>query len=384
MHFEFATATRIIFGAGGLNTIDTLTAPYGRHALIISGAPDEHKDRLTNLLKSRMYTYSLVEIHQEPTIELVRKMVDIARESSCEFVIGIGGGSTIDAGKAVSAMLTNPGDLTEYLEVIGLNRPLVIPSTPFIAIPTTSGTGSEVTRNAVIGSTEHCVKVSLRSPYLLPRIALVDPELTISVPPFVTAFTGMDALTQLIEPFTCNNSNPLTDAICREGMALVARSIIKAYNDGADLTAREDMSLASLFGGLALANAKLGAVHGMAGPIGGELSAPHGAICARLLPIVMMENIKALRIRSPINPILKRYDEVGKILTGNPSATADDGIHWVQNVCTLFNIQPLTSLGLSENSFHELIAKSVKASSMKGNPITLTDEEINNILQQSL
>jgi alcohol dehydrogenase class IV len=236
----------------------------------------------------------------------------------------------------------------------------------------------------VLGSTEHCVKVSLRSPYLLPRIALIDPELTISVPPFITAFTGMDALTQLIEPFTCNNSNPLTDAICREGMALVARSIIKAYNNGADFTVREDMAIASLFGGLALANAKLGAVHGMAGPIGGELSAPHGAICARLLPIVMMENIKAIRIRSPINPVLRRYDEVGKILTGNPSATADDGIRWVQNLCTVFNIEPLSSYGLVENSFQEIIVKSVKASSMKGNPVTLTNEEINNILQQSL
>ena len=231
-------------------------------------------------------------------------------------VIGLGGGSAIDTGKAIAALLTNPGDPLDYLEVIGRGQALQQTPLPYIAIPTTAGTGSEVTRNAVLASHEHHVKVSLRSPLMLPRVAIVDPELTYSLPPAITASTGLDALTQLIEPYTCNSPNPMIDAICREGMQRAARSLKRAYQNGSDAAAREDMSIAALFGGMALANAKLGAVHGFAGPLGGLFPAPHGMICARLLPFVVEANVRALQMREPDSPVLKRYDEVAQLLTG--------------------------------------------------------------------
>jgi alcohol dehydrogenase class IV len=327
---------------------------------------------------------SLIKIDNEPTVTVVREVVEFARKISTNLVIGIGGGSALDTAKSTAALLTNLGDVTDYLQVAGLNKPLIHPSLPLIAIPTTSGTGSEVTRNAVIGYPLHHVKVSLRSHHLLPRIALVDPELTISVPPCITAITGLDALTQLIEPFTSNSPNPLTDAICLEGIRRIAHSLSQAYTDGKDLHAREDMSLASLFSGLALANAKLGAVHGLAGPIGGQIPAPHGAICASLLPHVMAANISALTDRFPDHPALERYAMVGRLLSGNPDANAETAIQWVQNFCLHAKIQSLSTFGLTESHFSTIIEKSLKASSMKGNPITLTENELRNILQRSL
>ena len=215
---------------------------------------------------------------------LVRQGVELARREQCDLVIAFGGGSAIDAGKAIAALLANGGELTDYLEVIGKGQPLRHPSVPFIAVPTTAGTGSEVTRNAVLASAEHQVKVSMRSPLMLPRLAVVDPELTLELPPAVTASTGLDALTQLIEPYVSIRANPLTDGFCLEGLRRVSRSLRRAYHAGRDITAREDMSLASLLGGLALANAGLGVVHGFAAPVGGMFHAPHGAICAALLP----------------------------------------------------------------------------------------------------
>lgn len=384
MQFEFATASKIIFGTGKLNSIGTIVEEFGNRVLIVSGGPQEISDRLHILLDLHAISCSLYRIHKEPTIDTVGDVVELARRTSSNLVIGIGGGSAIDTAKAAAALLTNPGEMIDYLEVIGSNKPLINPSVPLIAIPTTSGTGSEVTRNAVIGSPTHHVKVSLRSNHLFPRIALIDPELTISVPPSITAITGLDTLTQLIEPFTSNNPNPITDAICLEGINRVAHSLIQAYDDGRNLHAREDMSLASLFSGLALANAKLGAVHGFAGPIGGEIPAHHGAICASLLPNVMAENISALINRSPDHPVLERYAKVGKLLYGDPAAEAENAIQWVRNFCLHANIQSLSYYGLTEAQFPKLIQNARISSSMKGNPITLTEDELRNILYRSL
>lgn len=295
-------------------------------------------------------------------------------------VIGFGGGSSLDAGKAIAALAANEGDAYDYLEVIGKGKPLTHPSLPYIAIPTTAGTGTEVTRNAVLGAPEFGIKVSLRSPYLLPRLALIDPTLTYSVPPKVTASTGLDALTQLIEPFVCNNPNPLIDAITREGMKRAAHSLLKAYQHGDDELARIDMAIAALFSGFALANAKLGAVHGFAAVLGGSLGAPHGAICARLLPYVMAVNVRALAKRLPQSETLHRYDEVAQILTGNSTARAADGIHWVSDICAAMEIPAISDYGLKREDFPVIIEKSTQASSMKGNPITLTTEELEEIL----
>ena len=198
----------------------------------------------------------------------------------------------------MAALLTNEGDLSDYLEVVGKGRPLQNPAAPCIAVPTTAGTGAEVTYNAVLGVPDQHVKVSMRSPLMLPRWAIVDPLLTHSMPPELTASTGLDALTQLIEAFVSNKANPLTDGVCREGLQRAGRSLRRAFEDGSDAEAREDMSLASLFSGMALANAKLGAVHGFAGPLGGMTDAPHGVICGKLLPYVMQANVRALQDRA--------------------------------------------------------------------------------------
>lgn len=262
MNFEFATATRIVFGAGKLKAIGGLARGFGKHALVVTGKNPTRADALLKRLAAEGIATTTFAVPGEPTVKLVEEGIASAKASHCDFVIAFGGGSAIDAGKAIAAMLTNEGELLDYLEVIGRGRALAKPSAPFIAIPTTAGTGAEVTRNAVLASPEHKFKVSLRSPLMLAKVALVDSELTYELPPAITASTGLDALTQLIEPYTCCRTNPMVDALCVEGIPRAARSLRVASADGKNAPAREDMCLASLFGGLALANAGLGAVHG--------------------------------------------------------------------------------------------------------------------------
>jgi len=218
MRFEFATATRIIFGPGALQNVAPLAADFGRRAFVVTGRTGERAGPLLEQLTQQQMTPVTFNVAAEPTTTLALAGVQQARAAGCDMVIGLGGGSVLDAGKAIAALLTNTGDLFDYLEVIGRGQPLARPPAPYIAIPTTAGTGTEVTRNAVLASTEHQVKVSLRSPLMLPRLAVVDPELTYSMPPAITASTGLDALTQVMEPYVSNQANPLTDALCREGM----------------------------------------------------------------------------------------------------------------------------------------------------------------------
>jgi alcohol dehydrogenase class IV len=381
MRFEFATATRIIFGAGVLNEIGKLASEMGSRALVVSSSPQRAAPLIEKLSAAGIASV-LFLVDKEPEISTARDGADIARANQCDLVIGFGGGSAIDTGKAVAALATNPGDPLDYLEVVGQNKPLTEMPLPFIAIPTTAGTGSEVTRNAVLASPEHHVKVSMRSPMMLPRLALVDPELSYSLPPAATASTGMDALTQVIEPFVAVGSNPMTDAICREGIRR-ARSLQRAYMVG-DPASRESMALAALFGGLALANAKLGAVHGIAGPLGGMYPIPHGVACARLLPFVMEANIRALQARDPEGQALQRYNEVAYMLTGHPDVSAIDGASWVSRLATALFIPPLSEYGVRREDFGEIIEKSQRASSMKGNPIVLTDAELEWVLSSAL
>lgn len=383
-HFEFATATRILFGSGTLNEIGKIAAEFGNKALVVVGGAVERASPLLDLLKNQEIQTSIFQVLHEPSVELAIAGVEQARRENCEMIISFGGGSAIDAGKAIAALVTNPGDVLDYLEVIGKAQPLKNAPLPFIAMPTTAGTGAEVTRNAVLSSAEHRVKVSLRSPLMLPRVALIDPELTLNLLPDVTAATGMDALTQVIEPFVSNAANPLTDALCRDAIQRAARSLRQVYTQGDDQQAREDMALASLFGGLALANAKLGAVHGFAGVLGGMFPAPHGAVCAALLPHVMRANVHALREREPQNPVLQRFDEIGRLLTGLPSATAADAVAWIGETATLLQIPPLAQYGIQQDHFTDIITKSARASSMKGNPIVLTAAELSDILNAAV
>jgi alcohol dehydrogenase class IV len=384
MKFEFATATRIVFGAGTVNDAGAIAKEFGRRALVVTGRDSRRAERLLTNLKSAGVSAATFPVVGEPELATVEQGVKLAKAEGCELVIGFGGGSALDAAKAIAAMLTNEGRLLDYVEIIGRGQPLTKSSAPFTAIPTTAGTGSEVTRNAVLASPEHKLKVSLRSPLMAARVAVVDPELTYDLPPALTASTGLDALTQLIEPFVCNRANPMTDGLCVEGLRRVARSLRVAFSKGQDKDAREDMAVASLFGGLALANAGLGAVHGFAGPVGGSFSAPHGAICAALLPHVMAMNLRALRQRDPDNAALHRYDEVAWWLTGDSKAKADDGVKWVRALAADLKVPRLGSFGIRREHFADLVAKATNASSMKANPIVLAPEELAEILEQAL
>ena len=263
MRFEFATASQIIFGPGTIREVAGEAAGMGKRAFVITGRSTERAGPLLEQLNKHAIEYVTFSVPTEPTTTIVTEAVKQAREAKSDLVIGIGGGSVLDTGKVIAAMLTNSGKLLDYLEVVGLGKPLKKTPVSYIAIPTTAGTGAEVTRNAVLAVPEKQVKVSMRSPLMLPRLAVVDPELTHSMPPSITAVTGLDALTQLIEAYVSNKANPMTDGICREGLKRAGRSLRQACENGSDSNAREDMALASLFSGLALANAKLGAVHGL-------------------------------------------------------------------------------------------------------------------------
>ena len=389
MRFEFATAGRIIFGPGVLKEAGGLAAALARRALVTVGQGLGRAEPLMEMLASAGVETVVLTVAGEPTTDLAAEGTRLAIESGAQLVIGMGGGSALDAAKAIAVLATNGGganggDPLDYLEVVGRGKPLTEPALPIIAIPTTAGTGAEVTRNAVLLSPDHAVKASLRSASMLPRLAVVDPELTCSLPPHVTASTGLDALTQLIEPFTSARTNPMTDAFCREGMPRAARSLRRAFSHGDDAAAREDMALASLMGGLALANAGLGAAHGFAGPVGGMFDAPHGAACAALLPHVMSMNVAALARRKPGSPELARYDEVAAILTGDPRSRAADGVRWVQELASDLGIPGLAAYGVGQEHVPELVQKTAVASSTKANPIVLTTEELTEILQAAL
>ncbi len=378
--FEFATATRIIFGAGTIAEAAPLARQFGTSVLLVTGQARRFAPEMIAALKRESLSTVLFDVAKEPTIPITRTGTDIARSHACDVVIGLGGGSVLDAAKAIAMLLANGGDPLDYLEVVGRGQPILKAPVPFIAIPTTAGTGAEVTRNAVLASPEHGVKASLRSPLMLPRAAIVDPELTIGLPPLVTASTGMDALTQLVEPFVCSRSNPLTDAICREGMLRSSRSLEKALSEGTDLQVREDLALASLFGGLALANSGLGFVHGFAAVIGGRLSAPHGTICAALLPKVFEVNARALTARDPGTPLLARFEEAARLLTGNPAATVAEGSQWLHRLRQTLEIPRLGALGVSPSLIPPLIEGAEQASSSKANPVRLTRAEMEEIL----
>jgi alcohol dehydrogenase class IV len=384
MAFEFATAGRIIFGRGCAAQIGKEAAALGQRVFVLSGRQRDRWEFLWRDLDDRQLSWHQFAITGEPTIEIIAQAAETAQHAAADVVIGIGGGSVIDAAKAVAAKVVNPGDLLDYLEVIGGGRTLAQPSLPCIAVPTTAGTGAEVTRNAVLRSEEHGVKVSLRSPTMLPVLALVDPDLTLSVPPGVTAATGMDALTQLLEAFVSSRATPLTDGICREGLARAARSLEQAFEQGDNVNARQDMALASLFGGLALANAGLGAVHGFAGPLGGMRPAAHGMVCAALLSEVMTANIRALAEWHPNHYALERYRETAVLLTGREGARPEDGVDWVRQLGRRLAVPSLGALGFTADQTDEAVSKARRASSIKGNPVELTEEELAAIYRNAL
>jgi len=383
MKFDFATSTRILFGAGVVKELSSLLNQFGKRVMVIHTHNRHHLEEIEAILSERNNTYVFFKVTGEPTIQTVSDAVSIARDFKCELIISIGGGSVIDCGKATAALVTNPGEITDYLEVIGLGKPILSKPVPLIAIPTTSGTGSEVTKNAVLGVPQRRIKVSMRHNWLIPLIAIIDPELTHSMPPQITAYTGMDAFTQVIEPYISNKANFMTDVFCREAIQLASKNLLLAYKDGMNINARAKMSFVSLMGGFCLANAGLGAVHGLAGPIGGMYDSHHGAICASLLPYVLETNINALRSRDAENPIIDRFNEIGRLITGLNDANYEDGLNYIKKLCIELKIPRLSQLGILKEDFQLIAEKSSSSSSMQGNPIKLNQEEILKILENS-
>ena len=379
--FEFATAGRIMAGPGRAAGLPGVLAGLGSRVLVCTGAsPERHAELLAGLgLPAAVFP-----VGGEPTAELARAGVAAARGHGADVVAAIGGGSVIDTGKAVAMLLGNGGDPLDYLEVVGAGRKITRPSAPCVAVPTTAGTGAEVTANAVLAVPEHQVKASLRSPLMLPRVALVDPELSASCPPPVTAASGMDALTQCLEPFVSVRANPVTDGLAREGLRRAAAGLRAAYADGADGAARADMAVCSLLGGIALANAKLGAVHGLAGVVGGTAPVPHGAACAALLAPVIEANVRALRSGPPDQPALDRYAEAARLLTGEPGATLDEGLAWIRETIALLAIPGLAAFGVRAQQADAIAAQAARSSSMQGNPVVLSHDDLRAILLSAL
>jgi alcohol dehydrogenase class IV len=379
LRFEFASAQRIVFGPGVIRELPAIALGFGKRAFVVTGKDRIRRAGILAELEAAGMTCAIFAVPGEPTVDLVRAGAASLRIAASDVVIALGGGSVIDAGKAIAALAANPGDVLDYLEIVGRGSPLLNPSIPFIAVPTTAGTGSEVTRNAVLGSPEHRVKASLRSAFMLPRVALVDPELTVGLPREIAANTGLDALTQLIEPYVSNRANPITDALCLDGLRQAARCLSALGQP----ESRAGMSYASLLGGLALANAGLGVVHGFAAPIGGMFNAPHGGVCAAILPHGMAANLKALRERAPESPAIERYQEIARILTGHPKATPEDALEWVAKLVAALGIPPLSRYGITEADTEAIVDKAARSSSMKANPITLTPEELATVLRKA-
>ena len=383
--FEFASATRVLFGFGRASAVPEWLRERGlRRVLLVTGRDGERARGMRSALEALAIHVEGFSVAGEPRVEDARAGAEHCRACSIDAVLAFGGGGAIDAGKAIAALAANPGDVLDYLEVVGRGQPLERDPLPFVAVPTTAGTGAEVTRNAVLGSKKHGVKASLRSPALLPRLAVVDPELLRTAPRPVLRASGLDALSQLIEPFVSVRANPLSDALAREGIARSTVSLKRAVLDTASDDDLENLALASLFGGLCLTNSGLGAVHGFAAPIGGMFDAPHGAVCAALLPHVMRQNLRSLRARNPRGPGLARYTELARLLTQRPDACAEDGAEWVAALTHDLEVPSLSSYGVAAAHIDELVKKASRASSMKGNPLVLGADELETILSSAL
>lgn len=387
--FDFSAPRNILFGPGRVRELPGILAGEGiARCMVVTGRSPERMETVLGRLRASGIQVSVFPIATEPTLDLVRQGVNQAKDKHCDGVLAVGGGSALDGGKAIASLMRNDGDVLDYLEVIGHGKELSQPGVPVIAVPTTAGTGAEATRNAVLFDPGHRMKVSLRSKWMLPATALVDPELTLSVPPDQTIASGMDALTQLIEPYVCNRANPITDGFCLEGLPLVRRSLEHAWKDGNNIEARSDMALASLLSGLALANSGLGVVHGFASPLGGMFDAPHGAICAALLPHGMRANIAFLRRNENQSTssieTLNRYRTIAFVLSGRADAEPEDGVRAVETLSELLGVPSLGKFGMGPEQADEAAEKALKASSMKRNAAALSREELKRVYLSAL
>jgi alcohol dehydrogenase class IV len=383
INFQLTIPADVRFGVGRIGEVPQALADLGAsRVLLVTGRSTSRADSVRSALIDASISTIPFAVATEPSIERVRAAVALIAEAGCDAVLGFGGGSALDVAKAAAVLAATGTDPMDHLEVIGAGRPISSPGLPCVAVPTTAGTGSEVTRNSVLSGGG--VKASLRSPLMLPRISVIDPDLLAGLPGPTIAASGMDALSQLIEPLLSRRANPFCDALARDGIRRSARSLRRAYEEGMeDPGVREDLALASLFSGMCLANSGLGAVHGIAAAAGARLSAPHGAVCAAVLAAVMELNLQALRERAPEHAALARMSEVANLLTSRNDATPEDAIDWLQEVTSALSIPGLSSYGLNETEMEAVVTAAQNASSMRGNPIELNDAEVGEILTRS-
>ena len=378
---EFYTPRKIIFGPGGLSQVGAEVKRLGNKVLVVLGRSAVRKsgalDRLTHLLKEKNLEYIIYEnIHSDPTVETVDNGASLARKGSCNLIIALGGGSVLDTGKAISAMVTNEGSVADYQEIEGKGRKFQHKPIPFIAIPTTSGTGSEATKNAVITNTKLDLKKSIRDPWLIPEVALVDPELTLSLPPHITAICGGDALTQCIESYLGKKSQEITDALALHAIGLIDKSLVKAVKEGKNLEARKDMAMAALLSGLCLSNSGLGTAHALSHPLGVYYKIPHGLSCAVLLPYVMEYNL-------PV--VTKKLAKIAQSLGEDISLLSEtEAVHRavdkVKEILSQAGIKSnLSEWEIKKEDFPQLI-KGAKGGSLNNNPRDTSDEDLIELL----
>lgn len=392
MTFEWAIPASIIFGRGAISQIGPRVAGFGRRVLFVrdGGLPENGGpvDAVRGRLESGGLAVKEEVINGEPTVERVDEIVRRARPFSPEAVLGLGGGSAMDTAKAAAGLLGNGGEVLDYLEIIGTGKPFDRPAIPLIAVPTTAGTGSEATRNAVLTSRAHGVKASLRGLALLPRLSLVDPALTDALPADITASTGLDALTQCLESYVALKANPFTDALALEGLRRAAKSLERACRGGDVPDARDDMSLAALFSGICLANAGLGAVHGLAAAIGGKFPAPHGAVCGRLLPHVFSANVQALAASPAGRPALAKCLAIADIFLPDDGGNDETRLARLEDrlfeLVAEMKIPGLASYGITNADFPALASSAARSSSIRQNPVVLSESALPEILRASL
>jgi alcohol dehydrogenase class IV len=390
--FHIARLPRVEFGAGGMTKLPDILRRYGRHLLLVTGANSfvsgPHWHLLATRLEDAGFDWTIIHVHEEPSPELVDDAVQRLRDCPIDVVVGIGGGSALDAAKAIAGLLKPGNSVMDHLEGVGPELPYEGPPTPFIAVPTTAGTGSEATRNAVLSRHGNDgFKKSFRDERLVAEYAIIDPDLLAACPADIVAANGMDAFTQLLESYVSSNANPFTDALAVDGMTAARDSLLPWYEGVGDLPEhRARMAYAALLSGITLAQVGLGSVHGLAAPLGAFFPIPHGVACGTLVAEATRINIDALLARNPESPALKKYAEVGRLLTGQPHADAVSRsalIAFLEEWTRRLNMPRLGRYGITADDVCRIVANS-RGSSMKTNPAILRDEEITRLVSARL
>ncbi len=390
--FTIARLPRITFGRGTLRRLPELAAGYGSRALIVTGARSFQNSANWTMLQeglaARGIHWQVLQVHGEPSPQLVDGAVASLRGERWDVVVGIGGGSALDAAKAIAGLLIPGNSVLDHLEGVGPELPYQGPAVPFIAVPTTAGTGSEARGNAVLSvQGEGGFKKSFRDEKLVAEHAVVDPDLLASCPKPVLAANGMDAFTQLLESFVSSRANPMTDALALSGLAAVRDGLLPWYEGTDDAAAcRSRMAYAALLSGITLAQVGLGSVHGLASPLGAFFPIPHGVVCGTLVAAATRINIEVLRARDPCHPALGKYAQVGRLLGGSElddAGACERLVEILEDWTRRLGLPRLSAYGVRQTDFGRIVASS-RGSSMKTNPVVLTDEEIGRILAARL